>query len=162
MVHPCIARHVCTVPSFMSHDIYSEACPLLRLVLRVSCIHYIVMFPRQHHTYLLLYATRRCPGSTHTPPTPALRANPRARALAHHTGTTSHIPAHCIRGPYPNRALCPARRSIAPPGTSTRIARHTRRPGANFPPHVCQISIWLNCVIVRASKLGVVYSPGQF
>ena len=63
-----------TVPSLMSHlgstPRYSVACssPKAGIVLRVSCIHYIVMFPRQHHTYLLLFATRRCPGSTHTPP----------------------------------------------------------------------------------------------
>ena len=31
-------------------------------------------------SYLLLFATRRCPGSTHTPLKPALRTNPRARA----------------------------------------------------------------------------------
>ena len=63
-----------TVSSLMSHlgstPRYSVACssPKAGIVLRVSCIHYIAMFPRQHHTYLLLFATRRCPGSTQPPP----------------------------------------------------------------------------------------------
>ena len=74
-------------------------------------------------------------------PKPALRTNPRARALAHHTGRYHTRPGPCIwplhPGPTSEPRTTRGARQHSPPATPTRIERHTRRPGANCPPHVC-------------------------
>ena len=93
-----------TVSSLMSHlgstPRYSVACssPKAGIVLRVSCIHYIAMFPRQHHTSCCYSPLGAAPAAPTPPPKPALRTNPRARAPAHRTCTGTTI------GPTPSGA----------------------------------------------------------